>query len=221
MMKPDDVAHFLSEHPDFFQLRPELLGLLDIPHPQNGQAISLVERQSLMLRERVRALESRLAELIHHGEENDAIVDKLVRWTRSMLAQPEAAQLPATLVNELKTGFAVPFAAIRLWNVRDEYANLEFASPVGIDAIRLAASMAAPFCGSNVGFDAAAWMSADPATIKSLALLPLRVGIGAEAFGMLVLGSPDKDRFQITMGTAFLARIAELSSAALARLRKH
>src|SRR5438477_10346096 len=101
MMKPDDVAHFLSEHPDFFQLRPELLGLLDIPHPQNGQAISLVERQSLMLRERVRALESRLAELIHHGEENDAIVDKLVRWTRSMLAQPEAAQLPATLVNEL------------------------------------------------------------------------------------------------------------------------
>jgi uncharacterized protein YigA (DUF484 family) len=35
------------------------------------------------------------------------------------------------------------------------------------------------------------------------------------------MGSPDKDRFQITMGTAFLARIAELSSAALARLRKH
>ena len=28
----------------------------------------------------------------------------------------------------------------------------------------------------------------------------------------------DKDRFHITMGTAFLERIAELSSAALARL---
>jgi len=220
-MKSDDVAHFLSEHPDFFQQRPDLLGVLAIPHPQNGQAISLVERQSLMLRDRVRSLETRLSELMRHGEENDAIVDKLVRWVRAMLAQPEAAQLPATLVNELKTGFAVPFAAIRLWNVRDEYAALEFASPVGEDAIRLAASMAAPFCGSNVGFDAAAWMSADPATIKSLAMLPLRVGVGTDAFGMLVLGSPDKDRFQITMGTAFLSRIAELSSAALARLRKH
>jgi uncharacterized protein len=220
-MKADDVAHFLAEHPDFFHQRPELLSVLEIPHPQSGQAVSLVERQSLILRERVRALETRLAELIRHGEENDVIVDKLVRWGRGMLAQPEAAQLPATLVAELKSGFAIPFAAVRLWNVREEYLGLDFARPVGADAIRLAASMGAPFCGSNVGFDAAEWMSADPAMIKSLAMLPLRVGVGTEAFGMLVLGSPDKDRFQITMGTAFLARIAELSSAALARLRKH
>jgi uncharacterized protein YigA (DUF484 family) len=221
MMKSDEVANFLAEHPDFFQQRPELLGLLDVPHPQNGQAISLVERQSLVLRERVRTLEAKLAELIRHGEENDIIVDKLVRWSRGMLAQPEPAQLPATLVADLKSGFAIPFAAVRLWNVLEEYAALDFARPVGADAIRLAASMNAPFCGSNVGFDAAAWMSADPELIKSLAMLPLRVGVNTEAFGMLVLGSPDKDRFQITMGTAFLARIAELSSAALARLRKH
>jgi uncharacterized protein YigA (DUF484 family) len=219
-MKPDDVAQYLTEHPDFLNERPELLHVLEIPHLQNGQAISLVERQSLILRERVRTLESRLAEMIRHGEENDVIVDKLVHWARSMLAQPEAAQLPATLVTELKTGFEVPFAAVRLWNVRDEYAAFEFARPVDEDAKRLAASMVAPFCGSNVGFDAAAWMSADPAMIKSLAMLPLRVGVGTEAFGMLVLGSPDKDRFQITMGTAFLARIAELASAALARLRR-
>jgi uncharacterized protein YigA (DUF484 family) len=38
-------------------------------------------------------------------------------------------------------------------------------------------------------------------------------------FGLLVLGSADKDRFHITMGTTFLERIAELASAALARLR--
>jgi uncharacterized protein len=219
MMKPDDIAQYLAEHPDFFQRHPELLGVLDIPHPQNGQAISLVERQSLMLRERVRALETRLADLIRHGEENDVIVDKLVYWARSMLAQPEPAQLPATLVAELKSTFAVPFAAVRLWHARDEYLALDFARPVDHDAIRLAASMNAPFCGSNVGFDAAGWMSADPALIKSLAMLPLRVGVGTDAFGMLVMGSPDKGRFQITMGTAFLARIAELASAALARLR--
>ncbi|HUL63801.1 MAG TPA: DUF484 family protein [Burkholderiaceae bacterium] len=220
-MKPDDVAQFLSEHPDFLHQRPDLLRVLEIPHLQDGQAISLVERQSLILRERVRALESRLAEMIRHGEENDLIVDKLVHWARSILAQPDAAQLPATLVAELKSGFAVPFAAVRMWNVREEYASLDCAGPVGEDAIRLAASMVAPFCGSNVGFDVAAWMSADPSMIKSLAMLPLRIGVGTDAFGMLVLGSPDKDRFQITMGTAFLARIAELSSAALARLRKH
>ena len=50
-------------------------------------------------------------------------------------------------------------------------------------------------------------------------MLPLRVGADPRTFGLLVLGSGDKDRFQVTMGTAFLERIAELASAALARLR--
>ena len=49
----------------------------------------------------------------------------------------------------------------------------------------------------------------------SYTTLPLAV----QTFGLLVLGSADKDRFHITMGTAFLERIAELASAALARLR--
>jgi uncharacterized protein YigA (DUF484 family) len=218
-VKSDDVASYLADHPEFFHEHAELLGRLDVPHPQKGQAISLVERQSLLLRERVRTLESRLAELVRHGQENDVIADKLVRWARVLLAQADPARLPATLVDELKAIFAVPFAAVRIWNAAPEFAQQEFAQPVGPDVVRLAASMGAPFCGSNVGFDAAAWMSSDTSAIKSLAMLPLRVGADSTAFGMLVLGSPDKDRFQITMGTAFLARIAELASAALARLR--
>ena len=36
---------------------------------------------------------------------------------------------------------------------------------------------------------------------------------------VLVLASPDAQRFNSTMGTDFLARIAELASAALSRLR--
>jgi uncharacterized protein YigA (DUF484 family) len=56
----------------------------------------------------------------------------------------------------------------------------------------------------------------------SLALLPLRPGAvsgTAPAFGMLVLASPDPQRFQSGMATDFLERIAELASAALSRLR--
>lgn len=218
-MNPTEVARYLAANPEFFTEYPELLGQLKVPHPHNGQAISLIERQSLLLRERIRVLESRLAELVRNGQDNDVIADKLVRWARALLAQPDEARLPATLVDELKAIFAVPYAALRLWAPRAEFAALPFAQPVSDDVIRLATSMAAPFCGSNVGFDAASWMSDDPAAIKSLAMLPLRVGAQPETFGMLVLGSPDKDRFQITMGTAFLARIAELASAALARLR--
>ena len=50
-----------------------------------------------------------------------------------------------------------------------------------------------------------------------LALLPLHYGDGA--FGMLVLASMDAQRFHGGMGTDFLARIGEVASAALSRLR--
>ncbi len=221
-MKSDDVAMYLTEHPDFFDQHPELLGLIQIPHPQNGQAISLVERQSMILRERIRALEARMAALVHHGEENDVIADRLVQWARALLLEADATRLPAVAVDELKRIFHVPHGAVRIWRIAPAYADLECAQPVGEDVIRLAGSMVAPFCGSNVGFEAAEWMApADggAAAIQSLAMLPLRVGASPDSYGLLVLGSPDRDRFQITMGTTFLARLAELASAALARLR--
>lgn len=218
-MKVDDVARYLAEHPDFFEQHPELLGVINIPHPQNGQAISLVERQSLLLRDRIRALEARIAEMLRHGEENDVIADKVVRWARALLLQTDPVQLPSTAVEELKRLFAVPFGAVRVWDVQPAYAGIACAEAVSDDIKRLASSMQAPFCGSNVGFEAARWMAADEGAVHSLAMLPLRIGASPDAFGLLVLGSPDKDRFQITMGTAFLARIAELASAALARLR--
>lgn len=218
-MNPNDVALFLTENPDFFDRHPEVLATLAIPHPQNGQAVSLVERQTSMLRDRVKSLEMRLTDLIRHGEENDAIADRLVHWARALLAQADPARLPDTLLDELTTQFDVPFGALRLWGVAPEYAGLAWAQPASEDIIRLANSMQAPFCGSNVGFEVAGWMAAEPATVKSLSMMPLRVGADSQAFGMLALGSPDPDRFQITMGTAFLSRIAELASAALARLR--
>ena len=84
-----------------------------------------------------------------------------------------------------------------------------------------ASSLTEPFCGLNTGFEAATWLP-DGATVTSLALIPLRLsieGAAAPAFGMLVLGSPDAHRYHSGMGTDFLARIGDLASAALFRLR--
>ena len=76
-------------------------------------------------------------------------------------------------------------------------------------------------CGLNTGFEAVSWLE-DPAPVASLALIPLRSGMAgsqAPAFGMLVLASGDAQRFNSGMGTDFLARIGEIASAALSRLR--
>jgi uncharacterized protein YigA (DUF484 family) len=217
-MQVQDIANYLTSHPEFFDQHPELLATLQLPHPQNGQAISLVERQSLMLRERIKALELRVAEMVRHAQENDAISSRLVTWTRTLLLEDDAAALPDRLVEAMKEVFNVPHCALRLWAVKPAYAPLPCARPVAADTITLANSMRVPFCGSNVGFEAATWFD-DGKSVQSLAMLPLRIGADPATFGLLVLGSADKDRFQIGMGTTFLERIAELASAALARLR--
>lgn len=217
-MLDKDIANYLASHPDFFDQHPELLATMQLPHPHNGQAISLVERQSMVLRERVKSLEARVTEMMRNAQENDAISSRLVAWTRALLLEGDAAALPDRLTGAMKETFSVPHCALRLWSVQAPYRSLVCARPVTSDTISLANSMRAPFCGSNVGFEAATWFD-DGAVVQSLAMLPLRIGADPTTFGLLVLGSADKDRFQIGMGTTFLERIAELASAALARLR--
>ena len=94
---------------------------------------------------------------------------------------------------------------------------MPFAREVSEDLRSFAASLTLPYCGANTGFEAAGWFE-DPASVVSLALLPLRHSTASEPFGMLVLGSPDPTRYSADMGTEFLMRIAEIASAGLHRL---
>jgi len=66
----DDVARYLREHRDFFVHFPGLVETLDIPH-ETGEAVSLVERQIAMLRDRNSELDSRLRQLIAVAGENE------------------------------------------------------------------------------------------------------------------------------------------------------
>ncbi|MFO0490771.1 MAG: DUF484 family protein, partial [Curvibacter sp.] len=117
--------------------------------------------------------------------------------------------------------FAVPQAALRLWGVDEDFAGEPWAHGVSEDARLLADSLREPFCGVNSGFEATQWLP-HPSQAVSMALLPLRPlqsGQAGPTFGMLVLASPDAQRYTSTMGTEFLTRIAEVASAALSRLR--
>jgi uncharacterized protein YigA (DUF484 family) len=49
-MKPEEVAKYLREHPEFFEDHAEALAEITIPHPHGGRAIPISERQTLSLR---------------------------------------------------------------------------------------------------------------------------------------------------------------------------
>jgi uncharacterized protein len=103
--------------------------------------------------------------------------------------------------------------------VDEQYAAESFATGVSEDAQTFATSLTLPFVGLNSNFEATTWLNnADQAV--SVALIPLKAADSATALGLLVLASPDGQRFNSGMGTDFLERIGEVASAALSRLKK-
>jgi len=217
----DDIAHYLANTPDFFQRHAELLAAVQFTSPHSNRAVSLQERQAEMLREKIKVLEHRMMEMIRNGNDNVLLSDKILRWARALLLNSDMQSLPQSIASQIQQQFSVPQVGLRIWGVAPAYAELSFAQGVSDDVRLFASSLMEPFCGLNTGFEAVGWLD-DPASVSSLVLIPLRnpdEGAASPAFGMLVLASMDPQRFNSSMGTDFLARVGELASAALSRLR--
>ena len=214
----DDIADFLANTPDFFERHAELLATVQLSSGHGSRAISLQERQAGMLREKIKGLETRVVEMIRHGQDNVAIADKLQRWTRKLLQTAHARELPGAIVDGITAEFQIPQAAIKIWGVNGIFSDESFVTGVSADAQTFACSLSAPYCGVNSGFEAVDWLP-EPAQAHSIALIPLRAATGAQVSGLLVLASPDAERFESAMGTDFLERLGELAGAALSRLR--
>jgi uncharacterized protein len=214
-LEAQTVAQFLRDHPDFFDVHADVFAGLTVPNPHGGKAVSLVERQLYTVKDKLRVHEQRLADLVRMGVENDAIVEKLAAWTRPLVGARDAGDLPELVVQGLRNQFNVPLAAMRIWELDAAFEHLPCGAPVAVDVITFANSLSAPHCGPNAGYAAAEWLDGEA---KSVALLPLRIGAAPQAFGLIVLGSPDPSRFSSEMGVTMLARMAVTASAALSRL---
>ncbi|MEG0555531.1 MAG: DUF484 family protein [Comamonas sp.] len=215
------IADYLQQTPEFFERHAEMLTGVQLISGHGPRAVSLQERQAQMLREKIKGLEHRIMDMVRHGSENTSIANKIHQWTCAMSKVQDLRELPHVVTASLQHIFEVPQVALRLWNVSGAHSGSIYTMGVSEDAKAFAASLTMPFCGPNMGFEPAHWL-AQPDAIQSMALLPLHDGAmesTANVFGMLVLGSPDPVRFDATMGTEFLSRIAQLASASLSRMR--
>jgi uncharacterized protein YigA (DUF484 family) len=171
-----------------------------------------------ILREKIRIQDLHMADLLRIAHENDEIAQKFQSWTRALLATRNAGDLPRAMIDSLQTIFNVPQATLRLWQLNAAHSDAWYAGATSDDAHIFADGLSAPFCGPNNDFEAAQWL-AEPGAVQSIAILPLRSGTSPQAFGLLVLGSDDAQRFSADMATDFLSRIGETASAALTSLR--
>ena len=214
-----DIAEYLMQNQGFFQRNPELLTDLHLGSAHGQRVVSLHERQAEMLREKIKVLEQRLIDMIRHGSENSVTTNRLLHWVTNLSLEHNAAALPARICTTICEQFMVPQAAIRVWGVDAAYAACDFAQGVNSDTNSFASSLTTPYCGMHVGVEAVRWLD-EPLLAASLALIPLRDATKPQspAFGLLVLASPDANRYQDDMATDYLEHIGKMASAALSRL---
>jgi uncharacterized protein len=208
-MNPDDVARYLRTHPQFFDQHPELLEGIQVPHPYGGRAIPLAERQTVALRDKNKALEGKLGELLQFGEENDAISEKVHRLSVALAGARDFPALAASIYFHLREDFAVPHVALRVWG-KSVPADFDEAQAVDEAQRQHAAAMGGAQCGPAAGNPFVPWFREAHEHVRSIALVPLGQ---TTVFGLLALGSEDPKRFFPEMGTLYLRRIGELCAA--------
>lgn len=213
----NDIADYLANTPDFFERHADLLASVQLTHPQSQRAVSLQERQAIMLREKIKGLEHRIMDMIRHGHENMVLTDKLHRWACELMVTPKE-QLVASALDNIEQLFQVPQAALRVWDVAPSWASENYAQGVTDSVKEQAQSLDTPYVGPNTGFEAVQWLP-HPEHAASVALMAVRRAPGQAAFGVLVLASPDAQRFNAQMGTDLLERLAQLAGAGLSVLQ--
>lgn len=209
------VVAYLSEHPEFFIEHPDLAQNLQVPHPCKP-AISLLEYQNRLLRERCQRLHDKLLELVAIARDNDRLAERVQRLALNLL---DARGGLDALLHGIKAILRDEFKAdcIVLCLAGPPTTGLsaveEFLRPDLVDLFDNAFRVGQPQCGRLSAEQAAALCNQGAGDIHSAALIPL--GNGGNWRGLLVVGSSDASRFHPGVGTLFLERIGELVSQAL------
>ncbi len=215
------VHDYLATHPDFFEENPKLLNSLKLPHSSGG-AVSLVERQVSMLRQKDLKLERQLKELIEVARANDVLATKIHELTMQLLATSNLEATLAALEEAMRSGFGADQAVLVVFGDPDVFTDIEAGrffrvvkrKDASLKPFSTFLNGSGPRCGRIRDSQREFLFHDDAEEIGSAALVPL--GKGAD-IGFLAVGSNDSDRFHPGMSMDFLTRLGELISAALKR----
>jgi hypothetical protein len=108
------VGRYLEQTPDYFLRHPELLAALALPYPEAGRAVSLVERQVRVLRDRNEQISHQLQELIAFARDNDQLGERVQRFALAMIDSDSLDEVLDTAQDMLRQEFSLDGVAVRL-----------------------------------------------------------------------------------------------------------
>jgi len=196
-----DFADYIRQHPDFFERHPSLLAQLVIPHPHSGQAVSLLERKVLVMREQQDDANRKLRELVANARKNEKLHQGL----------EETAILLISL-NSLEAFVeAVPAGLKKVFELEHVALSLE-PDP---ELLTLARKGNEAYCTSSPDADLLGKLfKHETDAIASAAILPLDTA----GTGLMVFASSDGKRYPTDSGTRYICQLQRLLNASLARL---
>ena len=214
---PQMVVEYLETHPEFFARHQSLLHTLRIPH-QRGGAISLVERQTEMLREQNREMRSQLHDLLDAARYNDLQFEKTKRLVLSLLEAETLDQLTDVIEEGFCQDFNGDLTRLILLDQDPvgEAGNYKSVSHQQAEShvLELVESDWA-LCGSLSDRQRQFLFDERADKVLSAAVVPLVKGT---TIGLLAVGSFEANYFHSSMGTLFLNYIGEVLSRILSRL---
>ncbi len=212
-----ELISLIRENSDILQRHPELLAVLEVPH-ETGKAVSLIERQVGVLREKIQMQDDRLRELMDVARDNERLAQSRHGLALNLLSSHDLDDVVSTVLDVLSNQLAADFAVVKLFS--DDQSRIDLSSGLFVDASDEALNAFKTMlehkntvCGKATKEQKIFLFGEIADSIKSVAIIPLVAGAN---LGLIGLGSNDVNRFNPSMGTDFLAQIGELISASLA-----
>ena len=225
----ETVAAYLKEHPEFFINHAELLLHLEIPH-ESGKAISLLERQVAVFRDKQEQLEGRFQDFLSNARVNDNLFEKTRLVILDLLQCSSLKVLTETIAKRIRTDFDANISELAF--IRDE-ADLQHPALHSISTETVGNILGEGFekqrtwCG-RLSPEQQSRLFSEPCSgnsgsMISAAIVPLHLPEDAELlkrYGqpLLLIGSTEQHHFNSSLDTLFLDFIGEVLSAHLQNL---
>lgn len=214
-LSAEEVASYLKANPEFFIEQEELLADLSLPH-ESGKAISLLERQVTILRDRGIDARQKLNNLLENARNNDQLFDTTRNLVLALLRAQNITEMADVAQDQLSNHANIDACEIILvardgmkvaGSVRTETA--ESLSAQFADVFRLKRT----HCGAINEEQTRYLFPSNGANIKSTALCP--VLSNGEVLALIAFGNQSDNYFNVNLDTLFLDFIGHVVGAVL------
>lgn len=227
-LNDETVSKYLIENPEFFNRKADLLLALSIPH-ESGAAISLLERQVALFRERNLELQNNINDFIFNAEENDALFEKTRIVILDLLKTNTLAELTETIEGPLSTEFAA-HASRLIFITNSPGGQLQsdgdmhtLAEEPARDTLGKLFDKKRTFCCQLTPEQAKLLFPDSQKEVLSAAIIPVHLDESLReekgtGIPLLVIGSEKHNHFNSSLDTLFLDFIGEILAAHISRL---